>query len=377
MNITIVGIFVEGLLSFLSPCVLPLLPLYMSYLAGEDKQTDENGNVKYKTGKVFITTVFFVLGICFTLTLLALSVNIISSFLSKYSEIISIICGTILILFGLHEIGLIHINILDSDTRFKVNLDLSKMNFLKAFLLGFIFSLGWSPCIGPMLANALMMVASEQAGYLYIIAYGLGLTIPFLLTGLLTSTILNFVNSKKQIMKYVMVVAGVIMLCFGAYMIYNGSKDITTLKTRIDDPVEYVMNYSFEDQHGKKVKLSDYKNKYVILNFVTSWCTYCKQEIPEYSTYSKQAGDDVVCLYVMSPIESNTSKEALLEYIDENIEIRTIIDEDNTLTYMFGISSYPSMCIISPKGNIYQPITGLLNTETLNQIIEMAKANNQ
>ena len=98
MDITLVGIFLEGLLSFLSPCVLPLLPLYMSYLAGADKTVDEEGNVKYKTGKVFISTVFFVLGICLTLALLAVSVNLIKQFLDDYSDIISIICGTILII---------------------------------------------------------------------------------------------------------------------------------------------------------------------------------------------------------------------------------------------------------------------------------------
>ena len=253
MDITLIGIFLEGLLSFLSPCVLPLLPLYMSYLAGEDKQVDEEGNVTYKTGKVFITTVFFVLGICFTLTLLAVSVNIISEFLSDYSEIISIICGTVLILFGLHEIGIIHIDILESDTRFKIKLQLDKMNFLKAFLLGFIFSLGWSPCIGPMLANALMMVATGSLGYLYIIAYGAGLVIPFLLVGLLTSKVLNFINSKKQIMKYVMIVAGIIMLCFGVYMIGNASRGIVANKTMINDPYKYVMNNSFEDQMGRRL----------------------------------------------------------------------------------------------------------------------------
>ena len=201
MDITLIGIFLEGLLSFLSPCVLPLLPLYMSYLVGGNKTVDENGNIKYKTGRVFITTFFFVLGICFTLTLLAVSVNIISDFLDSYKEVISIICGTILIIFGLHEIGIIHIDVLDFDTRFKVDLHLDKMNFLKAFLLGFIFSLGWSPCIGPMLTNALMLVANGEFGYLYIISYGLGLVIPFLLTGLITKTILNFINNKKNLFK--------------------------------------------------------------------------------------------------------------------------------------------------------------------------------
>lgn len=375
MDVTLVGIFLEGLLSFLSPCVLPLLPLYMSYLAGEDKEVDEEGNVKYKTGKVFITTIFFVLGICFTLALLAISVNLIKQFIEDYSDIISIICGTVLIVFGLHEFGVIHIDILDSDSRFKVKLNLSKMNFLKAFLLGFIFCLGWSPCIGPMLANALMLAATSTTGIYYIVAYGLGLVIPFLITGLLTSTILNFINSKKNIMKYVLKVAGVIMICFGVYMIYNASQNITQYKNNVNDKEAYFMNYKFEDQYGNTVKLSDYKGKYVILNFSATWCTYCASEVPEYLEYSKTA-DDVVCLYVMCPSVSNCTKDELKEFVLSNYELTTIIDETGELTGYCGISGYPTLVVISPESKMLGYVSGALNVDGFKSIMESAKNSN-
>lgn len=371
MDITLVGIFLEGLLSFLSPCVLPLLPLYMSYLAGADKTVDEEGNVKYKTGKVFISTVFFVLGICLTLALLAVSVNLIKQFLNDYSDIISIICGTILIIFGLHETGLIHINVLDSDSRFKVNLHLDQMNFLKAFLLGFIFSLGWSPCIGPMLANALMLAATHAKGYLYIVAYGLGLVIPFLITGLLTSSILNFLNSKKNIMKWVLKVAGIIMICFGIFMIYNSSKSIVGSKQTTDSTGSVLLN-DYYDQNNNKINLSDYKGKYVILNFTTTWCSYCKQEIPNYLDFSKTT-DEVVCLYVMSPGSSGVSKEEVINYAKENYELTTIIDENDSLVSYFGVSGYPMKFIISPDGEVLGYTAGALDVGSFATLIEYAK----
>jgi len=376
MNITYIGTFLEGLLSFLSPCVLPLLPLYMSYLAGEDKQTDENGNVKYKTTKVFITTVFFVLGICLTFTILALSIDYISDVLSKYSDIISIICGTILIVFSLHEIGLIHINVLDIDGRIKVNLHLEKMNFIKAFALGFVFSLGWSPCIGPMLASALMLAASEPSGYVYIVCYGLGLIIPFLITGLLTSSVLNFINNKKNIMKYVLKIAGIIMLCFGVYMINNASKNITQSNSIKDDPTSYYLNYEFKDQDGKSVRISDYEGKYVILNFTTTWCTYCKQEMPEYLNYANSV-DDVVCLYVMSTSSSGVSEDKLLNYINENIELKVLIDENNELASFLGISGYPTKYVVSPDSEFIGYLSGALNEEGLVNLIDYAKQMNE
>lgn len=372
MDITLIGIFLEGILSFLSPCVLPLLPLYMSYLAGEDKDIDENGNVKYKTGKVFITTIFFVLGICFTLTLLAVSVNFIKQFIEDYSDIISIVFGTVLIIFGLHEFGIIHIDVLDSDSRFKVKLNLKDMNFFKAFLLGFIFSLGWSPCIGPMLANALMLAATSATGIYYIVAYGLGLVIPFLITGLLTSTILNFINTKKNIMKYILKVAGVIMICFGMYMIYNASSSIIQYKNKSTDQEKYFMNYEFEDQYGNTVKLSDYKGKYVMLNFTATWCTYCASEAPDYLQYSKSQ-DEVVCLYVMCPQVSYCSKDDIKQFALDNYELTTIIDETGELSMYCGIQGYPTLYVISPDSKLLGYASGALNVEMFNNILESAK----
>lgn len=377
MNLSLIGIFLEGLLSFLSPCVLPLLPLYMSYLAGEDNEIDGDGNVKYKTSRVFISTLFFVLGICLTLALFAISVNVVKQFLDKYTNVISIVFGTILIIFGLHECGLIHIDVLDFDSRYKLNIKSKKMNIFKAFLLGFFFSLGWSPCIGPMLANALMLATTEVSGYLYIVFYGLGLTMPFLITGLLTSTVLNFINSKKNIMKWVLKVAGIIMICFGIYMICSSARKINyTSNNTINNTSEsFYLDYEFSNQKGKKIKLSDYKGKYVFLNFTTTWCTYCNSEIPEYLEFSKSE-KDVVCLYVMSPSSSGVNKDELIKYIDKNIELQVIVDEDDVLMNYFGIQSFPTKILISKQGEIMWYYPGALTKDGFDEILKSARESN-
>ena len=209
------GIFLEGILSFLSPCVLPLIPLYMSYLAGDGKTADEEGNIHYDRVRVFVSTLFFTLGISLTFFLLAAAVSALKDYIDDYSEIISIVGGTLLIVFGLHETGIIHIDILDRDGRLKIDLHPERMNFLKAFLLGFVFSLGWSPCIGPMMANALLLSAVSETGYLYILAYTLGMIIPFLITGLFTTWILNLFSRKKNLLKWTLKLAGIILILFG------------------------------------------------------------------------------------------------------------------------------------------------------------------
>lgn len=162
------SIFLEGLLSFLSPCVLPLVPLYMSYLSYDSKEYDEDGNIKYKTPKVFLMTVFFVLGISVIFLLLALTVDSLKEFLNNYSNVISIVGGVVIIMFGLHETGIINISFVNSERRLNNKLDLSKMSYLKAFLLGFLFSFAWTPCIGPMLSSAIIIASTSKLGSLYI-----------------------------------------------------------------------------------------------------------------------------------------------------------------------------------------------------------------
>ena len=249
------------------------------------------------------------------------------------------------------------------------------MNFLKAFLLGFIFSLGWSPCIGPMLTNALMLVANEEFGYLYIISYGLGLVIPFLLTGLITKTILNFINNKKNLFKWVLKIAGIIMICFGVYMIINAASTINNKSNVTTNSVSYFSDYEYIDQDGKKFNISDYKGKYIILNFTTTWCTYCKAEIPEMFDYISE-NKDVECIYVMSSLTSNTTKDNLINYINENLDFRVIVDEDNVLFNYCGISSFPTKFVISPEGELLGYVSGAMNKDGLANMIESAKQMN-
>ena len=374
------GVFLEGILSFLSPCVLPLIPLYMSYLSGDNKQTDEDGNVHYKTGKVFLTTLFFVLGICLTFVLLSLSINVIKDFLNNYAEIISIIGGTLLIVFGLHQLGVIHIDVLNKEAKLKIDLKLEKMNFFKAFLLGFVFSLGWSPCIGPMLANALLLASTEINGYLYIIAYALGLVIPFLLTGLFTSSVLNLINKKKNIFKYVMIIMGIVLIGYGSYMIYNASKTITTIKTAPTsessefDSETYLMNYELETIDGKKVKLSDYKGKYVFLNFTTTWCPYCEQEIPIFEEFSKN--EEVTCLFIMSPVNETNGIDDIKNHVkDYDVKLETIVDEKGVLFYYLGITGYPTTFVINPEGHFVVYVPGAMELDGFNKLLEYAKEN--
>ncbi|MBR4470245.1 MAG: redoxin domain-containing protein [Erysipelotrichaceae bacterium] len=383
MNYTLLsGIFLEGILSFFSPCVLPLIPLYMSYLAGDHKHSDEEGNITYDNKKVFLTTLFFVMGISLTFLLLAMSISAISVFLDRYREAISIIGGTLLILFGLHECDLIHIDLLNKELKPKIDLKLQEMNYLKAFLLGFVFSLGWSPCIGPMLANAILLAASDEGGYLYIIVYALGLVIPFLITGLFTNKVLSFIQKNRKIMNTVMKIAGIVLICFGLYMISDGIRKIDQAKTLSENPINeeedkqdigsYLYHYEFKDKDGNVLRLSDYEGNYIMINFTASWCTYCKMEIPDFQEFANE--NDVKCFFIMSPLNEEKGREDIDKFLEEyDPSLPVIIDEEGIMFYYCGINSYPTTYVIDPQGHFVCYANGAMSKEGFEGLLDYSK----
>jgi cytochrome c-type biogenesis protein len=250
------AIFLEGILSFLSPCVLPLIPLYLSYLAGDSRRIDEEGNVTYDNKQVFLRTVLFIAGISCTFAILGFASHKLSDVLTDYREIIAIIGGTLLIVFGLHQIGIINIDILSKEWKLRFDSVMQGMNHFKAFLFGFLFSFGWSPCIGPMLANALLL-ASVNDDPAYIAIYAAGMLLPFLLAGLFSNKALRFLSEKKKYVKYVTVIAGIIMMLSGGYMIHDASrtiiagKTLTEQETMNDQESADIMNHRFATSSGK------------------------------------------------------------------------------------------------------------------------------
>lgn len=379
----ILSLFLEGLLSFFSPCVLPLIPLYMSYLSSDYRSKDENGKIVYKTSKVFIMTIFFVLGISLVFLLLALSVNLIKPFIEKYQEIIGIIGGTLIIIFGLHETGLININVLNVTKRLDAKYDVNDMNYFKAFLLGFLFSFAWTPCIGPLLGSAIIIASSSSLGSIYILIYGLGLVIPFLITGLFTSKVLEFISKKENIFKYVMVIAGIILIIYGCYMIVTNAKTITSLKNNqttsssetTDENIISLPTNTFYDQNDNEILFKNYKDKYVFINFITTWCTYCKSEIPAYIEFCKN-NDEVACVYIMSTNTSGVNKETIKEFIKENnIDIPVIIDENEVMYSLCNINAYPTLYVANKDLEILGYISSALSLDNFNQLLTNLKEN--
>jgi len=203
--------FSAGFISFLSPCVLPLIPGYISYISGQalDKIIKDNKSVLLKT-------IFFSIGFSIVFISFGITASFIGKLLISYSNQLRIIAGIIIILFSLQFIGLINLKILNSETRFFTKN--YNDNLIFPIIVGAAFGFGWTPCIGPVLGSILALAAIEEnisKGILLLSFYSLGLAIPFIISGILIDKFLFFSKSFRKYISTITKVGGAILLLTG------------------------------------------------------------------------------------------------------------------------------------------------------------------
>jgi cytochrome c-type biogenesis protein len=211
-----------GVVSFLSPCVLPLVPGYVSMLSGESIEVLKDDSSGGLVARIFANSVAFVIGFSVVFIALGASATAVGKFLLSQRTAFNIIAGAVVIVFGLHLTGLIKIPFLYRDTR--LNTGAPKRGAAGSFLLGFAFAFGWTPCIGPILAAILAVAATRGTvfqGMFLLAIYSAGLAIPFLLTSLGLSTFLKFYSGFRKHLQVVEVSSGVLLIVLGVLMAFN------------------------------------------------------------------------------------------------------------------------------------------------------------
>ncbi len=199
-----------GLISFLSPCVLPLIPAYISYISGNSLN-----ELLEKKSVSLMPIILFTLGFSIVFIIFGAASTLLGQILLKNSYELRIIAGLIIIILSLHIIGIINLKFLNYEKRIQTNLN---SNFLSPILIGMAFAFGWTPCIGPILGSILVLASTEESlkqGILLLTFYSLGLAIPFILSGYLIQKFLIFSKKFKKNISLVSKVGGIILLITG------------------------------------------------------------------------------------------------------------------------------------------------------------------
>lgn len=199
--------FIEGILTFISPCLLPMLPVYLSYFAGGEQNSK----------KTLRNALGFILGFTLLFTAMGALAGTLGSFLSKYQTVVNIVSGLIVVFFGLNFMGFIRLNLFKGSTRMRSG----NLGFFSSVVFGMIFSIGWTPCVGAFLGSALML-ASQQGhvleGTLMLLTYSLGLGIPFFLSAVLLDQLKGAFSFIKRHYDVINRICGIALILIGVLM---------------------------------------------------------------------------------------------------------------------------------------------------------------
>ncbi len=401
VSVPMITVFLQGLLSFFSPCVLPLIPLYLGYLSGG--ATQENEKLYGKRGKFFLNIICFVIGISFAFFILGLGVSAAGNFLRGHQIMFARIGGILIFLFGLYQLGVFgNSKVLGTEHRIWLKLDKLKMSPFVAVVFGFTFSFAWTPCVGPALTSVLVMAGSAETkltGFLLIGIYTLGFVLPFLAVGMFTAKVLEFFKKHGYIVRYTVKAGGALMLLMGILMFtgkmntvtgYLSEVEGTNAVTQEDESgseakqtseenqktdTTLATDFKLKDQYGNEHTLSDYKGKTIFLNFWATWCPPCRNEMPDiqklYEETQVEEESELVILGIAAPGFSNEgSQKEIVQFLEENgYTYPVVMDTTGEIFMKYGIRSYPTTFMIDKDGNIFGYVQGQLSEDMMRSII--------
>lgn len=221
-ELTYFGAFAAGVLSFLSPCVLPLIPSYLSFITGASFEELHEGNKKDVKIRTISNSLVFIAGFTFVFVSLGASSSYLGAVFQQYKDAIRISGGILVIFFGIYLTGIVNIGFLSKQV--KLHPKTKPAGYIGSFIIGMTFATGWTPCIGPILA-AILAVAAESGTVLYgtklLLVYSFGLGLPFFITSAAVNTFLSHVKIVYRYMGVIKIVSGLLLVIFGIMLLTN------------------------------------------------------------------------------------------------------------------------------------------------------------
>ncbi len=384
-NITITIAFLAGLASFLSPCVLPLVPGYVSLISGVsiDRLKSEDSTKSSAWRAVILNSIAFNIGLSMIFISLGAAAGLIGA--SILNNIwVRIIGGLVIIGFGLQLMGLLKIGALYKDTRFFSQQ--KPRGMLGSLTLGMAFAAGWTPCIGPILGGIIGLAATSggwKSGLYLSSFYAAGLSVPFLLTGLGINQFLGFYSKFRKHLHKVEVVSGVILILIGLVVAFGLTTKLnsSTLAAFVPNAEAWVESWSkkggktdapaplkskpvlmpapdieLKTMDGQPFHLSSLRGRVVVLNFWATWCIPCRAEIPELNAMQREL--EGKGLTIVGAAWDDTL-EGIKDFQSEIKQDYTVLLGGIDVQDKFGgIPSLPTTYIIDRDGNIRDKIIG-------------------
>jgi cytochrome c-type biogenesis protein len=379
-NINIGIAFIAGILSFLSPCVLPLVPGYVSLMSGVSiDRLKEGGSQSGARRAVILNSLAFNMGLSVIFLALGTTAGLVGAAITS-NPWVRIIGGIVIIAFGLQLIGLLKISTLYKDTRFFS--DEKPRGMVGSFTLGIAFAAGWTPCIGPILGGIIGLAATSggwRSGLLLSAFYSAGLAVPFLLTGLGINRFLAFYGKFRKHLHKVEVASGLMLIAVGLLVATGYSTLLTSSflarflpnaenlikvntgapstaaapEKRIDFPP--APEVALQTLDGKGFNLSELRGRVVLLNFWATWCIPCRAEIPELNTMHRDLESRGLSVVGVSTSDGANGVRDFWKDIKQDY---TVLLGDKGVEAKFGVPGLPTTFILDREGRIREKIVG-------------------
>ncbi len=376
-NISALTALAEGFISFFSPCVIPLLPIYLGYLSGSLEEE------KPSRKKSLLFTVTFIVGIFVALMLLNISITSIRQFFQSADVWFMRIGGILIVLLGLIQLGVFKIPLLERTLHIQYDFNKRRMNLVLAFIMGFTFSFSWTPCIGPALASILIMASGSgdflQSTFL-VSCYAVGFSFPFLIISFFAKQATMFFRKHELWLQAIVKVGAIILIVMGIVMSFGGFRVMSGGSANEDQSQEdsaAAVPFTLNDQNGQFVSLSDFKGKILYMNFWGTWCGVCRDEIEAIQALHDKYKDseEIAVITIVYPNGGQeTDTAGILEFIDEHqITFPVLFDESGELFMKYGIYSFPTVFVINKDQTVFGYLSGGIDLATMENILKQVK----
>jgi cytochrome c-type biogenesis protein len=384
-----------GFLSFASPCVLPIVPGYLTFITGMSfEELTERQQRSHLVVSALIKSLPFVAGFSLVFIALGASASAAGALLRANLGLMKSIAGVGIIILGLHLAGVLRIPALLREKR--LNGEPSAPGVGRAFVAGLLFAFGWTPCVGPILAGILALAATADTlnrGVLLLTAYSLGLGIPFILSAAFLNGFLSLFKGVKGYLRQVEVFSGVLLVAVGV-LIFTDKMAWISARLTFLNPEELLAtdsqpavvqpavaaeqtkttsvygdyDFTLTSIDGEQLKLSDYQGKVVLVNFWAPWCGPCVVETPSLvRMYNKYKARGFAVIGVALQSEEEGVKNFVKQY---HVPYAVGRDPSSEIGLRYQVFALPSSFLFSPEGKVKRAFTGFVAEETLERELQ-------